>query len=256
MKPRAIIAEDEPLLAESLRAALQAAWPDLEIVYTAANGLHALDALKKLKPDIAFLDIKMPGMTGLEVAAELVDALGPQEHPPAIVFVTAYDEFALKAFDLAALDYVLKPINAERLARTVARLRERISPSSADALAAQLRQLLPSEPRRAPIRVIRAGSGPAIRLIPIEEVCYFQAADKYTRVVTRKDEALIRTPLKELLAQLPAERFTQVHRNTIVNMDEVAQATRDDLGKITLRLRHREESLAVSRIYADLFKAM
>ncbi len=207
MKPSALIAEDEPLLARSLESALADAWPELEVV-AAANGLEALAAAERSPPDIAFLDIRMPGLNGLELAAELADRLG--ERVPAIVFVTAHDEYALAAFDHAAVDYVLKPVQAARLARTVERLRERLAARRPDghlsALVAQLRELIAADsPKRSgePLRYLRAGVGNAVRMIPVEEVCYFQAADKYTSVVTRGGEALIRTSLRELLAQLP-----------------------------------------------------
>ncbi len=260
MKPSALIAEDEPLLARSLESALADAWPELEVV-AAANGLEALAAAERSPPDIAFLDIRMPGLNGLELAAELADRLG--ERVPAIVFVTAHDEYALKAFDHAAVDYVLKPVQAARLARTVERLRERLaarrSGGHLSALVAQLRELIAADsPKRSgePLRYLRAGVGNAVRMIPVEEVCYFQAADKYTSVVTRGGEALIRTSLRELLAQLPPERFRQIHRGTVVNLDEIAAAVRDEAGRISITLKGRKEKLAVSRVFAHLFKQM
>jgi len=260
MKPSALIAEDEPLLARSLESALADAWPELEVV-AAANGLEALAAAERSPPDIAFLDIRMPGLNGLELAAELADRLG--ERVPAIVFVTAHDEYALKAFDHAAVDYVLKPVQAARLARTVERLRERLaarrSGGHLSALVAQLRELIAADaPKRSgePLRYLRAGVGNAVRMIPVGEVCYFQAADKYTSVVTRAGEALIRTSLRELLAQLPPERFKQIHRGTVVNLDEIAAAVRDEAGRISITLKGRKEKLAVSRVFAYLFKQM
>ncbi|HYS75072.1 MAG TPA: LytTR family DNA-binding domain-containing protein [Burkholderiales bacterium] len=260
MKPSALIAEDEPLLARSLESALADAWPELEVV-AAANGLEALAAAERSPPDIAFLDIRMPGLNGLELAAELADRLG--ERVPAIVFVTAHDEYALAAFDHAAVDYVLKPVQAARLARTVERLRERLaarrSGGHLSALVAQLRELIAADsPKRSgePLRYLRAGVGNAVRMIPVEEVCYFQAADKYTSVVTRGGEALIRTSLRELLAQLPPERFRQIHRGTVVNLDEIAAAVRDEAGRISIALKGRREKLAVSRVFAHLFKQM
>jgi DNA-binding LytR/AlgR family response regulator len=248
---KALIADDEPLLALSLKTALADAWPELEIAAVLPNGLEAVQAAERLRPDVAFLDIQMPGLTGLEAASEIADRLG--DAAPAIVFVTAYDEFAAKAFEVAAVDYILKPASAERLARTVARLKQ--SRGGLEDLARQLRALGSLAPKTAPIRQLRAGSGNAVKLIPLEDVCYFQAADKYTTVVTAGGEDLIRTPLKELAPQLP-EIFQQVHRGTIVNLDEVAAAVRDEAGRVALRLRHRKEMLAVSRVYADLFKAM
>lgn len=248
---RALIADDEPLLALSLKTALAEAWPELEIAAVVPNGLEAVQAAERLRPGVAFLDIQMPGLTGLEAAAEIADRLG--DAAPAIVFVTAYDQYAAKAFEVAAADYILKPASAERLAKTVARLKERRG--GLEDLARQLRALGTLAPKAAPIRQVRAGAGNSVKLIPLEDVCYFQAADKYTTVVTAGGEDLIRTPLKELAPQLP-EIFQQVHRGTIVNLDEVAAAVRDEAGRVELRLRHRKETLAVSRVYAELFRAM
>jgi len=256
---RAVIAEDEPLLAQQLKSLLTKAWPALEIAGVAANGLEAVDLIARAHPQVAFLDIRMPGLSGLEVAAEIADRLGRNDAAPAIVFVTAHDEFALRAFELAAVDYLLKPATEERLARCIERLKARIErPLGVDGLVSQLQQVLKNEiPGTAkPLSILRAGTGDTVRMIPVEEVCYFQAADKYTSVVTRDGESLIRTPLKELLPQLPAERFAQVHRGTIVNMSEVAAALRDDAGRISLKLKNRRETLPVSRLYADLFRQM
>jgi len=247
---KAIIADDEPLLSLSLKTALADAWPELEIAAVLPNGLEAVQAAERLKPDLAFLDIQMPGMTGLEAAEEIADRMGAAA--PAIVFVTAYDQFATKAFELAAADYVLKPVDPKRLALTVARLKSRAAPD----LAAQLRQLLAVAPAAETLREIRAGTGNTVKMIPLEDVCYFQASEKYTSVVTAGGEVLIRTPLKELLAHLPAKQFQQVHRSTVVNLGDVAAAVRDDTGRVSLRLRRRKETLSVSRIYSDLFKAM
>ena len=248
---KAIIADDEPLLSLSLKSALAEAWPGLEIAAVVPNGLEAVQAAERLKPEFAFLDIQMPGMSGLEAAAEIAERMG--EAAPAIVFVTAYDEFAMQAFELAAADYVLKPVSQGRLATTVARLKA--SQRGFEVLARQLRALGTLSPRSESLRQVRASAGNAVKLIPIEEVCYFQAADKYTTVVTAGGEDLIRTPLKELAGQLP-EGFQQVHRGTIVNLAQVAAALRDETGRVSLRLRSRKEMLAVSRVYAELFRAM
>jgi DNA-binding LytR/AlgR family response regulator len=248
---KAIIADDEPLLALSLKTALAEAWPELEIAAVLPNGLEAVQAAERLGPEVAFLDIQMPGMTGLEAAEEIVERMG--EHSPAIVFVTAYDAYALKAFDVAAADYVLKPVSAERLAQTVARLKAR---RAGPDLAAQLRKLLAAPPASQPLTHVRAGSGNTVRMIPLEDVCYFQSSDKYTSVVTPEGETLLRMPLKELLGQLPAGRFQQIHRGTVVNLADVSAAVRDETGRVVLRLRRRKEALPVSRIYSDLFKAM
>ena len=262
MNPRALIAEDEPLLAASLKAALAAAWPELEVVAVAPNGLEALRLVEAERPDVAFLDIRMPGLNGLEIAAELADRLNEGEPVPQLVFVTAYDEFALKAFELAAVDYLLKPISAERLALTVERLRKALAaaPGPSNDLASLVQKLqkvvAADTPGNAePLKIIRAAVGNTVRLVPVEEVCYFQAADKYTSVVTRDAELLIRTPLKELLAQLDPARFKQIHRGTIVNFSEVAAATRDESGRLPVRLKQRKETLPVSRVFADLFRS-
>jgi DNA-binding LytR/AlgR family response regulator len=238
---KAIIADDEPLLALSLKSALAEAWPELEITAVLPNGLEAVEAAERLKPEVAFLDIQMPGMTGLEAAEEIVERMGDTQ--PAIVFVTAYDEHALKAFELAAADYVLKPVTVERLARTVDRLKRRRTEPD---LAAQLRQLLAVPRAGEMLTHVRAGTGNTVRMIPLEEVCYFQSSDKYTTAMT----------LRDLVGQLPAGRFQQIHRGTVVNLADVAAAVRDETGRISLQLRRRKESLAVSRIYSDLFKAM
>lgn len=248
---KAIIADDEPLLALSLRTALGEAWPELEVAAVLPNGVEAVQAAERLKPEVAFLDIQMPGMTGLEAAEEIVERMG--DASPAIVFVTAYDAYALKAFEVAAADYLLKPVSAERLAQTVARLKARRTEPD---FAAQLRKLLAAPPAAHPLTHVRAGSGNTVRMIPLEEVCYLQSTDKYTSVVTPDGEALLRMPLKELLGQLPAGRFQQIHRGTVVNLAEVSAALRDETGRVVLRLRRRKETLPVSRIYSDLFKAM
>jgi DNA-binding LytR/AlgR family response regulator len=247
----ALIADDEPLLALSLKTALGEAWPELDIAAVVPNGLEAVQAAERLRPDVAFLDIRMPGLDGLEAAAEIADRMG--DAAPAIVFVTAYDEYALRAFDASAVDYVLKPVAQDRLARTVERLKAR--QRDFGELARQLRALGATAPQAPALKQVMAGSGNAVKLIPIGEVLYFQAADKYTTVVTAQGEELIRTPLKELAPQLP-EGFRQVHRGTIVNLNAVAAAVRDEAGRVSLRLRQRNETLAVSRVYADLFRAM
>jgi DNA-binding LytR/AlgR family response regulator len=257
MTPRAIIAEDEPLLAQQLKSLLAKAWPALQIAGIAANGLEAVERIARERPQVAFLDIRMPGLSGLEAAAEIADRLGQDDQAPALVFVTAHDEFALRAFDLAAVDYLLKPVTEERLARCVERLKARMDrPSGVDALVSQLKNLIEIPEKANPLRILRAGTGDTVKMIPIEDVCYFQAADKYTSVVTKDGESLIRTPLKELLPQLPSERFAQIHRGTIVNLREVAAAVRDDSGRVSLKLRNRKELLAVSRLYADQFRQM
>ena len=258
---RALIAEDEPLLAQSLKAALALAWPELAVIALAANGIEALALVESEKPDIVFLDIRMPGLTGLEVATELADRLEAGTRVPCIVFVTAYDEFALKAFDLAAIDYLLKPLNPARLAQTVTRLKAQLAAPAEDVagLAARIGQLLVAAPPPTPgttLSVIRAAVGNTVRMVHVDVVCYFQATDKYTSVVTADAELLIRTPLKDLLSQLPSEKFRQVHRGTIVNLAAIEAAVRDESGRITLKLKDRRESLAVSRVFAEQFRQM
>ncbi|TSA10901.1 MAG: DNA-binding response regulator [Betaproteobacteria bacterium] len=261
MNARALIAEDEPLLAQGLKNALALAWPELQVLALAPNGVEALRLIQAERPDVVFLDILMPGLTGLEVAAELADRLGEGEPVPRIVFVTAYDAYAVKAFELAAVDYLLKPVSAERLAAAVARLKAHLAAPREDIaqLVSKLQKVIGAGTAPAPeatLKIIRAGVGNTVRMIPVEEVCYFQAADKYTNVITRDAEVLIRTALKELLAQLPQDRFRQIHRGTVVNLAEVAAAVRDDSGRYSLRLKQRKEILAVSRVFADQFRQM
>ena len=265
MNPRALIAEDEPLLAQALQDALALAWPDLQVIALAGNGIEALRLIEAGRPDVAFLDIRMPGLTGLEVAAELADHLDEGEPVPRIVFATAYDEYALKAFELAAVDYLLKPVSAGRLAKAVERLKAQLAAPQEDLaqLVSKLQRVIGAgmaDPRAGsgagPLTIIRAAVGSTVRMIPVEEVCYFQSGDKYTSVITRDAEVLIRTPLKELLAQLPQDRFRQIHRSTVVNLAQVAAAVRDDAGRLSLRLKQRQETLAVSRVYAELFRQM
>ena len=249
----AIIADDEPRLAEYLKARLAVLWPELVIAGVANNGPDAQALLISEAPDIAFLDIRMPGLTGLDVA-RTADA------QVQIVFVTAYDEYALAAFERAAVDYLLKPVSDERLAETVARLKARVAASTpAPDLKAALdaiARLVPGVAGAEKLAWIRASTGQQVRLIAVDDVCYFQANDKYTSVFTADGEALIRTPLKELADQLDAKQFWQVHRGTIVNIRHVATTVRDLTGRVTLTLKSRPEKVAVSRAYAHLFKQM
>ncbi|WP_200907714.1 LytR/AlgR family response regulator transcription factor [Herbaspirillum hiltneri] len=257
---RALIAEDETLLADALSAQLQRLWPGLEIAGIAANGMAAVEQALALQPDVLFLDIKMPGQSGLEAARELADEWPDTRPFPLLVFVTAYDEYAIRAFEQAAIDYVLKPANDARLALTVARLQARLKDMGDQGLEqvlAQLRGLAPAAiaPQER-LRMIRAAVGNQVRLIPVDDVVYFEATDKYVNVVTADGEALIRTSLKELIPQLDPERFWQVHRGTVVQIAEVAAAQRDEAGKLSLKLRKRPETLAVSRLFAHLFRQM
>jgi DNA-binding LytR/AlgR family response regulator len=257
----ALIAEDEPILAATLAAALQRLWPELDIVATCPHGVAALEQALARRPDVLFLDIKMPGKTGLEVAEELAEQWDDARPFPQVVFVTAYDEYAVQAFDNAAADYVLKPVSDERLARTVQRLRQRLAAQQPaggmDALVAQLRALaLPAQPAAERLTLIRAAVGNQVRMIPVADVIYFEAVDKYVNVVAADGEALIRTSLKELLPQLDDKVFWQVHRGTIVNSTCVLSAVRDEAGKLSLNVKHRPEKLRVSPVYAHLFRQM
>lgn len=255
----AIVADDEPRLAEHLVERLREAWPELVIAGVAVNGPEALALIDAEAPDIAFLDIRMPGLTGIEVAR----AAGRDVY---VVFVTAFDRYAAEAFERDAVDYLLKPVSDERLADAVARLKARIAsgapaPGLAEALATLARLAPTLSPGGGPggngrLAWVRASAGAQVRLIPVDEVCYFQANDKYTSVFTAEGEALIRTPLKELLAQLDPDRFWQVHRGTIVNLAHVAATTRDLAGRVSIALRSRPEKLAVSRAFAHLFRQM
>lgn len=266
--PTALIAEDEPLLAEGLKADLLALWPELRVLAVVGDGAAAVAQALDRVPDILFLDVRMPGLTGIEAAAELAEEW-PEGRPlPLVVFVTAYDEYALKAFDLAAADYLLKPVRHDRLAQACERLRSALAlrreadghrlPAEVDATLAQLRRLLarPVADGAAPLTVIQASAGNAIHLVPVSEVLYFEAADKYVRVVTAEREHLIRTSLRELLPRLDDQRFWQVHRSTVVRAEAIAAAHRDESGKLSLTLRGHPDRLAVSRLYSQRFKAM
>jgi len=269
----ALIAEDEPLLAQSLRAELQRAWPALQVLAVAGDGDEAVERALALLPDVLFLDIRMPGRSGLEAAQALLEdwpAPGDGGPPlPLVVFVTAYDQYALQAFERAAVDYLQKPVQPDRLAACCTRLQgllARRAPQGTAAtgddaaLLARLRTLLqpaaPAAPRAPPLTILQASIGATLHMLPLDEVIYFEAADKYVRVVTAEREALIRTSLRELLPQLPPERFWQIHRGTVVRADAIATATRDETGKVTLTLRRRPERLVASRLYAHLFRGM
>lgn len=260
MTIRALIAEDEPILAATLAAMLDKLWPGLEIVATCPNGIDAVAQALALRPDVLFLDIKMPGQSGLEAAEELAEKWDAALPFPEVVFVTAYDEYALAAFEQAAADYVLKPVNEARLGKTIERLRQRLANRSGDnglaQLVAQMHALLPPAPSQERLTMIRALVGSQVRIIPVSDVVYFEALDKYVNVVTRDGEALIRVSLKELIPQLDDSVFWQVHRGTIVNIGSVASASRDDAGRLSLALRTRPEKLRVSPLYAHLFRQM
>lgn len=264
----ALIAEDEPLLAAALQAELARAWPELQILAVVGDGVSAVTQALRLQPDVLFFDIRMPGLSGLEAAAELADAWnadGQGGTPfPALVFVTAYDQYAMAAFEAQAMDYLLKPVQAARLQKTVAKLQLALANRSQAAVnfettLGQLRGLLGASSQAtamAPLKVIQASVGSTIRMVPVPEVVYFEAADKYVRVLTATHEYLIRTPLKELLPQLDSNTFWQIHRGTMVNSACIDTVTRDETGKLSVTLRGRPEKLPVSRLYAHLFKAM
>jgi DNA-binding LytR/AlgR family response regulator len=261
MTIRALIAEDEPILAATLSKTLQRLWPELEICAIAENGIAAVEATLVHQPDILFLDIKMPGKTGLEAASELAEDWPSDKPFPLIVFVTAYDQYALEAFEHAAVDYVCKPISDERLSKTVERLKTRLTQpkernDELERVIGQLRALAPAPMQTERLTMIRAAIGNQIRMIPVNEVIYFEAADKYVNVVTANSESLIRTSLKELLPQLDSNQFWQIHRGTVVNANHIQMAVRDEAGKLTVKLRDRKESLAVSRLFAHLFRQM
>ena len=298
--PRALIAEDEPLLAAALQQELRAAWPELQIAATVGDGLSAVQQSLALQPDVLFFDIRMPGQTGLDAAVALADAWPAHQPFPALVFVTAYDQYAVQAFEAQAVDYLLKPVQSARLQKTVQKLRLALIQKAQSAINSiansepqapthtqelepnlqrtvdQLRHLLAqpglwpgaepgaplaptplAAPQRPPrLTVIQASHGSQIHMVPVGDVLYFEAADKYVRVLTASAEYLIRTPLKELADQLDPQEFWQVHRSTLVRASAIATVLRDELGKLHLNLRGRPERLAVSRLYAHLFKAM
>lgn len=259
--PTALIAEDEPLLAQALQAELARAWPELRIVSTVGDGDSATQAALRHRPDVLFFDIRMPGTGGLDAAANLADLWPADTRFPALVFVTAYDQYAVQAFEAQAVDYLLKPVQAARLERTVDKLKALLGQRAPDleATLGQLRHLLQSPAPASPpprLKVIQASVGSTLRLVPVEEVLYFEAADKYVRVVCAAHEVLIRTPLKDLLPQLDPELFWQVHRGTVVRATAIEAVHRDEAGKLHLALRGRAERLAVSRLYAHAFRAM
>jgi DNA-binding LytR/AlgR family response regulator len=247
--PTAILAEDEPILRAQLEHKLRKLWPELDIVASVEDGAAALEALEEHTADFMFLDIQMPEMTGLEVARHV----GARSH---VVFVTAYDQYAIQAFETGAVDYVLKPVTDERFETTVQRLKAKVAtpPEDLGALLAKLAQQV--APKRERLQWIKATVGPQLRLIPVADVLFFQSDEKYTRVVTKDSEALIKTPIRELLDGLDPEAFWQIHRSTIVNANAIAGVTRDFRGQAHVKVKGSDESLVVSRIYSHLFKQM
>ncbi|TMH66966.1 MAG: response regulator transcription factor [Betaproteobacteria bacterium] len=247
--PRAIIAEDEEVLREQLRDQLTKLWPELKIIAEAEDGVVALRALEAERPDILFLDIQMPGLSGLEVAHQ---ASGRCH----VVFVTAYNQYAIAAFEEGAVDYVMKPFSPARLATTIARLKQRIggAPAKLEHLLQKLAETLNAG--RGHLRWITAWLGNDVRLITIEEVAYFRADNKYTVVVTPDAETLIRKSIKELADELDPNSFWQIHRSTLVNVGAIAGVHRDFKGRLRVRLKDRKETLAVSEPYTHKFKHM
>lgn len=280
MKPVALIAEDEPLLAQSLKSDLAKLWPELQ-TQVAADGLQAVDMALTLLPDLLFFDVRMPGQSGLEAAQEIAERW-PQHRPlPKLIFVTAFDEYAVQAFEQAAVDYIVKPVKTTRLQQTLERIKVSIwnpagmeyAQSATDLIAnsdpdepllGHLRALLRSPPGRSAslprLQRIQASVGHQIVIVPVSEVAYFEAADKYVRVLTGitepQRELLIRTPIKDLLPQLDPDEFWQIHRSTLVRASLIETVLRDEAGRCTLSLRGRPEKLSISRLYAPIFKAM
>ena len=269
--PTAIIAEDEPHLARALKTALTEAWPELRVVDVVGNGPAAILAVDQHAPDVLFLDIKMPGLTGLQVAERLAGSPGPAG--PLVVFVTAYNEFAVQAFDREAVDYLVKPVNALRLTATVDRLKKRLA-SAADLPDLARQNQSTNELSRAMelikklaagaggtlaptyIKFLRAGLGDTVRIVPVDEITHLHAQDKYVSLYTAEGEQLIRISLKELIDQLDPNLFVQVHRGTIVNMGVVVTAERDFTGRVMLTLKGVKDRVQVSRQYAHLFSRM
>lgn len=247
--PTAIVAEDEPILRTQLETKLAKLWPDLEIIASVGDGAAALEALEDRQPDFMFLDIQMPEMTGVEVARHV----GARCH---VVFVTAYDEYAVQAFETGAVDYILKPATDERLAVTIERLKAKLAqpPRDLKAILAKIGEHVGARKER--LLWIKATIGQNLRLIPVAEVLFFQSDEKYTRVVTAETEALIKTPIREILDGVDPELFWQIHRSTLVNVNAIAAVTRDFRGQAHVKIKGKDDSLVVSRIYSHLFKQM
>jgi DNA-binding LytR/AlgR family response regulator len=250
----AIIADDEEQLRKHLRFQLAEVWPDLSVCGEAGNGQEALELIEQHRPAIAFLDIRMPGLSGIEVAKKIAGLCW-------VVFVTAYDQYEVEAFEHAAIDYLLKPATHERLTRTIKRLKEQIAlshkpPLEVSEIVERLMASLSQRQTQQFLQFVRVQQGDGIRFIPIQEVCYFKAGDKYTLVITKDKESLIRKPIKELVAELDPQQFWLIHRGTIVNVHCIAQVSRSLTGRGAVRLKDRPESLTVSRQYIHLFKQM
>ena len=283
---RAVLADDERLMREQLRLRLSQAWPTLEIVGEARNGLEAVELVSLHRPDVVFLDIRMPGLSGVEAARDILQMeTADDEWLPEMVFITAYDEYAVQAFEHGAVDYVLKPAAVERLAKTAERLQQRLaarlqplpgvadapttlsaqaaagtghSPASPASMQALLQQLSAQLSGQATphLEFLQANAGNTVQVIPVREVLFFVSDEKYTRVQTATAEALIRKPIKDLINELDPRQFWQIHRSTIVNVQAVAQVVRDDRGRQIVSLRGHPEKLEVSRSFTGLFKGM
>jgi DNA-binding LytR/AlgR family response regulator len=252
---RAVIADDEPLMRDQLRARLKELWPELEVVAEAKNGEEAIEQVEEHRPEVVFLDIRMPVKTGVQAARDIARLNG---RLPEIVFVTAYDQYAIDAFQQGVIDYVLKPAERERLAVTVERLKKRLAEPSAssDTLQQALAKLAEKLDPPQRLKWIQASVGSQIQMIPIDDVLFFLSDEKYTRVQTAQQEALIRKPIKELIAELDPAQFWQIHRSTLINARAIAGIVRDDRGRQLVSIKGRPEKLEVSRSYAHLFKGM
>ena len=262
MKPRAVIADDEPLMREQLRARLAEAWPDLEIVAEAHNGAEAVELVAARRPEVVFLDIRMPAKSGVEAAREIAALQNADgSRPPEMVFVTAYDQYAMEAFEQGAIDYILKPAEPVRLLVTVERIRRRLmepahAPAALEQVLARLAHRIGATAAPDYLQWIQATVGQKIQMIPVEEVLFFISDEKYTRVQTAQQEAFIRRPIKELVAELDPAQFWQIHRSTLINARAVAAISRDFRGRQLVSVKDRSEKLEVSRAYAHLFKGM
>jgi DNA-binding LytR/AlgR family response regulator len=245
LRPSAIIADDEPRLAEDLATRLRVAWPQLDIIAVLSNGLAAASAIAEHRPTFAFLDIRMPGLDGIQVARLATDTR--------VIFVTAHDEYAVSAFEAAAMDYLLKPVSDARLAQCVVRL---LQPRTSVMDAAALTALLSRQPAQTHLEWLTVRLGDTTRLVAVNEVLYFRAGDKYTEAVTATERHLVRTPLKELLSQLNPAQFAQIHRSVLVNLREIERIEHDVLGRTQVHLRKAAEVLPVSRSYAARFRQM
>ena len=263
-RPTAVIAEDEPVLARTLSRLLAEVWPELQMVGVADDGIKAIELGLEFTPDVMFLDIKMPGKTGLEVAEVVADDWPEERAEPLFVFVTAYDEFAVAAFENAAVDYILKPATVDRLALTVDRLKRRLDQRAGTPTDGEMSSLMqrvqsistPADQLSEQIKIIRAGVGNTVRMIPVTEVICFEATEKYVNVVTATGESLVRMSLRELTSRIDMTDFKQVHRSVVVNFNCILSATRDEIGHYSLTLRGLQRPLKVSRAFGHLFRAM